>query len=114
MTAPKIQKVFVDALAATGWQLWLTACSNTPYAQRVKRWMRDIKRGHFVMEITSCRAPIDRIGELLSITRCDEYTIRTVDGRPIHWHNSEFIRIPRDVRDNHELFLLNGLSTEHV
>ena len=111
--AEQIQ-ILVDALVATGWRLWSTSHNNTPAAQRVYRWMREPKRGDFVLEISfrlhdSDRA-IDGIGELVAITSNHEYTIRTIDGREVRWENAAFVRIPRNEADNREIFLLGDES----
>jgi hypothetical protein len=105
--ATQIQTL-VGALVATGWRLWTTSHNNTPGAQLVHQWMRDIAPGHFVLEITKTTADrmLDRVGELLVITSSHEYTIRTIDGREHRWWNASFVRIPRNEADNSELFLL--------
>jgi len=107
MTKADQIQVLVDAIAATGWRLWMTSHNNTPAAQIVHRWMRSVAPGHFVLEVTSTRrATIDRVGEMLAITSSHEYTIRTIDGRELSWENADFVRIPRNAADNREIFLL--------
>jgi hypothetical protein len=99
-------EMLVTALVETGWRLWATSHNNTSSALIIHRWMRDIATGQLVLEITSTRRPaIDRIGVLLAITSKHEYTIRTIDGRELRWENSDFVRIPRNAVDNHEIFL---------
>jgi hypothetical protein len=108
MTA--VSEMLVTALVETGWRLWATSHNNTPGAQIVHRWMRDIATGHLVLEITSPRRPaIDRVGELLAITSSHEYTIRTIDGRELRWENADFVRIPRSAAENREITLLGEL-----
>ena len=100
-------EALVEALVETGQRLWSTALNNTPEAQIVHRWMRDIAPGHLVLEVSSSRRPaIARVGELLSIESSHEYTIRTIDGREHRWWNAQFVRIPRNAADNREIFLL--------
>lgn len=110
--AAQIQTL-VEALAATGWRLWTTSHNNTPAAQLVHRWMRDVAPGHFVLEITKTNDDRmhDRIGVLLAIKSSHEYTIRTIDGRELRWENAEVVRIPRSSADNRELFLLGEQIT---
>jgi hypothetical protein len=114
VTAPEKQiQTLVDALIETGWRLWTTSHNNTPAAQIVHRWMRDIAPGHFVLEVTSMSRSvraIDRVGVLLAVTSSHEYTIRTVDGREHRWENAEFVRIPGGGADNREIFLLGEQS----
>lgn len=101
-------QVLADALIATGERLWETSHNNTPSAQLLFKWMRDIAPGHFVLEVSSIRnsRAMDRVGELLLIERGDEYTIRTIDGRELRWENSSFVRIPRSETENREIFRL--------
>lgn len=106
MTSNAQIETLVDALIATGWRLWTTSHNNTPAAQLVYGWMRDVAPGHFVLEITKMAPGRDRLGVLLTITSSHEYTIRTIDGRELHWENAEFVRIPRNHADNSELFRL--------
>lgn len=105
--AAQIQ-MLVDALVATGWRLWETSHNNTPSAQLLFEWMRNIALGHFVLEVSSIRnsPAMDRVGVLLSIKSGDEYTIRTVDERELRWENSSFVRIPRSEAENREIFRL--------
>lgn len=101
-------QTLVDALVATGWNLWLAAHNNTPAAQRLCRWMQALAPGQLVLEVTTARTehPIERVGTLLAITSSHEYTIRTIDGREHRWENAEFVRIPGSSTDSREIFLL--------
>lgn len=101
--------LIIEALVATGRRLWSTSHNNTPAAQLVYRWMRDIAPGHFVLEVTAaCNGrTLDCVGHLVSITSTHEYTIRTVDGRELRWDNARFVRIPRNEADNREIFQLS-------
>lgn len=97
-------EVVVDALVATGWQLWSCSHNNTPGAQRLFEWMRVIAPGNLVLEVTNPRVrAIDRVGTLVAITSSHEYTIHTFDGREHTWENAKFVRIPQGEADTRAL-----------
>lgn len=96
--------IVVNALVATGRQLWSTSHNNTPAAHRIFEWMQRIAVGNLVLEVSSPRErAIDRVGTLVAITSSHEYTIRTFDGREHTWENAEFVRIPQGEADTQAL-----------
>ena len=99
------KKELYDLLIKNAYNVWRLSLQNTGTGIKAFNYLRDIKEGDCVLEISSTsRKSCDstRFGELVKIEIGENeystvYHIRTITGKVITWSNAEFIKVPKDI-----------------
>ena len=99
------KKELYDLLIKNAYNVWRLSLQNTGTAQKAFNYLRDIKEGDYVLEISSTfreSCNDTRFGELVKIeygeVECSHiYHIRTITGKVITWSNAEFIKVSKNI-----------------